>query len=187
MLTGERMNAADAIYCGAADVNIPAAKLHELVQALAECRTAEEVRAQLDSLSASPPAGKLPIARQWIDRCYSANNVEAILNQLQAEDEGDAPAALDALRQASPTSLKITLRNVSEARSFNRVEESFQQDYRVSLACIAGHDFIEGIRAQIVDKDRKPVWRPEKLADVTPHIVDRHFRSVGNLELKFEN
>jgi enoyl-CoA hydratase len=187
MLTGERMNAADAIYCGAADVNIPAAKLHELVQALAECRTAEEVRAQLDSLSASPPAGKLPIARQWIDRCYSANNVEAILNQLQAEDEGDAPAALDALRQASPTSLKITLRNVSEARSFNRVEESFQQDYRVSLACIAGHDFIEGIRAQIVDKDRKPVWRPEKLADVTPHIVDRHFRSVRNLELKFEN
>ena len=53
------------------------------------------------------------------------------------------------------------------ALSFKRVEESFQQDYRIALACIAGHDFIEGIRAQIVDKDRNPRWRPDKLEDVT--------------------
>ena len=65
------------------------------------------------------------------------------------------------------------------------MEESFQQDYRIALACIAGHDFIEGIRAQIVDKDRNPAWRPNKLEDVTPDIVDRHFKSVGELELTF--
>ena len=65
------------------------------------------------------------------------------------------------------------------------MEESFQQDYRIALACIAGHDFIEGIRAQIVDKDRDPRWRPDKLEDVTPDIVDRHFKSVGELELNF--
>ena len=61
-----------------------------------------------------------------------------------------------------------------------------QQDYRVSLACVAEHDFIEGIRAAIVDKDRNPVWRPDKLEGVTPDIVERHFRPVGALELKFD-
>jgi enoyl-CoA hydratase len=65
------------------------------------------------------------------------------------------------------------------------LEESFKQDYRIALACIAGHDFIEGIRAQIVDKDRNPRWRPETLEGVTADIVDRHFKSVGELELKF--
>jgi len=77
------------------------------------------------------------------------------------------------------------LRNIRSAASFNRLEESFRQDYRISLACIAEHDFIEGIRAAIVDKDRNPAWRPDKLADVTPAIVERHFRSVGALELTF--
>ena len=91
------------------------------------------------------------------------------------------------MRKASPTSLKITLRNLREAASFKRVEECFQQDYRIALACIAGHDFIEGIRAAIVDKDRKPAWRPDTLEAVTPEIVERHFKSVGELELKFEN
>ena len=61
-----------------------------------------------------------------------------------------------------------------------------QQDYRVSLACVAEHDFIEGIRAAIVDKDRNPVWRPDTLEAVTPDIVERHFRPLGALELKFE-
>ena len=71
--------------------------------------------------------------------------------------------------------------------SFKRVEQSFQQDYRIALACIAGHDFIEGIRATIVDKDRNPHWRPDKLEDVTDGIVDRHFKPVGDLELTFED
>ena len=106
---------------------------------------------------------------------------------MQASSEEHAQAALEAMRKASPTSLKITLRNLREAASFKRVEECFQQDYRIALACIAGHDFIEGIRAAIVDKDRKPAWRPDTLEAVTPEIVERHFKSVGELELKFEN
>jgi enoyl-CoA hydratase len=57
----------------------------------------------------------------------------------------------------------------------------------MSLACVAEHDFIEGIRAAIVDKDRNPAWRPDTLEAVTSDIVERHFRSVGALELKFDN
>ena len=78
------------------------------------------------------------------------------------------------------------MRNLRAAAAFERVEQCFQQDYRIVLACIAGHDFIEGIRATIVDKDRKPAWRPDRLENVTPEIVARHFKSVGELELIFD-
>jgi enoyl-CoA hydratase len=184
-LTGERMNAADAIYCGLADVHIAAAKLAELPDALADCRNADDVRARLQTMSSAPAAGKLAAARPWIDACFGTDDVETIMARLAASDAGPARAAHATMAKMSPTSLKVTLRNVRDAASFTRLEQSFQQDYRIALACIAGHDFIEGIRAQIVDKDRNPRWRPDRLEAVTPDIVDRHFKSVGGLELTF--
>jgi enoyl-CoA hydratase len=184
-LTGDRMGAADAIYSGLADVHIAAAKLVELPSALADCRTAQDVRARLEDMSGSPPPGRLAAAREWIDRCYGANEVQEIVDRLRECDADAVRAALDVLGKASPTSLKITLRNIRAALSFARVEQCFQQDYRIALACIAGHDFIEGIRAAIVDKDSNPAWRPDTLAGVTPDIVERHFGSVGALELNF--
>jgi enoyl-CoA hydratase len=186
-LTGNRAAAADAIYCGLADVHVPTAKLTELPAALADCRNDVDISAQLSRLSTSPAPGPLPTARPWIDRCYRAARVEDIINRLQDSDEEPARAALETMRKASPTSLKITLRNLLEAALFKRVEDCFRQDYRIALACIAGHDFIEGIRAVIVDKDRKPAWRPARLEDVTPDIVARHFRPLGDLELKFDS
>jgi len=184
-LTGDRAGAADAIHCGLADIHIAAAKLAELPAALADCHSAHDVQAQLDAMSSSPAPGRLPAARRWIDSCYGSNTVEDIVDQLQESKIDEANTALATIRKKSPTSLKVTLRNVRSAVSFDRVETSFQQDYRIALACIAGHDFIEGIRATIVDKDRNPAWLPDKLEDVTTEIVDRHFRSVGALELAF--
>jgi enoyl-CoA hydratase len=185
-LTGARIGAADAIYCGLADIHIGAARRADLSAALADCHSAQDVRARLGELSSAPAPGSLPEARSWIDRCYDGNRVEDMIERLSASTADGAHAALAAMRKASPTSLKITLRNLRAVAAFKRVEECFQQDYRIALACVAGHDFIEGIRAAIVDKDRNPAWRPEKLADVTPEIVARHFRSVGALELKFD-
>jgi enoyl-CoA hydratase len=182
-LTGNRIGAADAIYCGLADIHVPAARISELADALAECRTAADVRKTLEGLSVAPAPGKLAAAQSWVDNSYNADNVEEIVARLAAADNDAARAALATMQKASPTSLKITLRNLREAAAFNRVEQSFQQDLRISLACIAGHDFIEGIRAQIVDKDRNPAWRPDNLADVTADIVDRHFKPIGDLEL----
>ena len=184
-LTGDRMAAADAIYCGLADIHIPAAKLAELPLALADCRSADDVRKRLGALSSPPAEGKMAAARPWIDTCFGANDVETIMDRLGASAVEAARAAHATMAKMSPTSLKVTLRNVRDAASFKRAEESFEQDYRIALACIAGHDFIEGIRAQIVDKDRNPRWRPDRLEDVTGDIVDQHFRSVGDLELKF--
>jgi enoyl-CoA hydratase len=186
-LTGHRIGAADAIYCGLADIHIAAARLSELAAVIAHCRTAQDVRARLGELSSAPAQGDLAAAGAWIDPCYGGDTIEAIVGRLNAHTADAAQAALVAMRKASPTSLKVTLQNLREAASFERVEESFQQDYRIALACVAGHDFIEGIRAAIVDKDRNPAWRPDKLEDVTPEIVERHFKPVGALELKFSN
>jgi enoyl-CoA hydratase len=184
-LTGARVAAADAIYCRLADLHIPAARLSEIAAALADSRGVHDVKARLDKLSAPPAAGRLAAARRWIDRCYGADAVEDVVDRLAGCDDDEARATLQLLQKMSPTALKITLRNLRSALSFERVEQSFQQDYRISLACVAEHDFLEGIRAAVVDKDRNPAWRPDKLADVTDAIVDRHFRSVGALELTF--
>ncbi len=185
-LTGDRMAAADAIYCGLADTHLAVANLSDLPTALADCRSAHDVRARLGDMSSQPAEGRLAAARQWIDRCYGGNDVEGIFDRLRQSTNEGAAAALTTISTKSPTSLMVTLRNVRSAVSFDRVEESFQQDYRIALACIAGHDFIEGIRATIVDKDRNPAWRPDKPEDVTQEIVDRHFQTVGALELTFE-
>jgi enoyl-CoA hydratase len=184
-LTGERIGAADAIYAGLADVHIPSEKLAELPAGLAACRTAQDVRTCLGRMSGASTAGKLAAARTWIDACYGADDVEDIFSRLRASTVKNAHATLAALQKMSPTALKITLRNIRSALSFDQVERSFEQDYRLSLACIAGHDFIEGIRAAIVDKDRKPVWHPGRLEDVSETIVDRHFATIGGRELKF--
>jgi enoyl-CoA hydratase len=184
-LTGERMGAADAIHCGLADIHVAAARLPELPEALADCRTAGEVRARLDAISVTPAPGKLPAAQSWVEACFSANDVEMIVDRLGGNEVEAARVALATMQKMSPTSLKVTLRNIRAALSFKKVEQSFQQDYRIALACIAGHDFIEGIRAQIVEKDRNPRWRPDRLENVTAGIVDRHFQPVGDLELTF--
>ncbi len=185
VLTGERLGAADAIYCGLADLHVPAATLPTLPTALADCRSDAEVRARLAALAVPPAAGRLAAARSWIDACYAADRVEDIVARLAARSEDDARAARAAIATKSPTSLKVTLRNIRTALSFAALEDSFRQDYRIALACMAGHDFIEGIRAAVVDKDRNPRWQPARLEDVTAAIVDRHFKSVGALELTF--
>jgi enoyl-CoA hydratase len=184
-LTGQRVGAADALLCGLADIHLPADRLGELPAVLANCRSHAEVRAGLERLSLAPAPARLP-KHDWIDACYDGEKLEEIIERLRTCRATDAQAALDVMRTASPTSLKVTLRNIRSAAAFERLEQSFAQDYRIALACIAGHDFIEGIRAAIIDKDRRPRWRPDTIEAVTREIVDRHFRSVGELELRFE-
>jgi enoyl-CoA hydratase len=185
-LTGQRVGAADALFCKLADIHVPADRLTGLPAALAECCSGDEVRAKLAGLSAAPAPGRLPSQREWIDACYHGDELEQIIQRLRTYGGKDAQAAIELMAKASPTSLKVTLRNLRSAATFARLEQSFAQDYRIALACIAGHDFIEGIRAAIIDKDRKPRWRPDTIQAVNGEIVDRHFRTVGALELKFE-
>ncbi|HEX4410855.1 MAG TPA: enoyl-CoA hydratase/isomerase family protein [Xanthobacteraceae bacterium] len=185
-LTGSRINGADAIYSGLADIHIRAARLSEIPRALADCRTTDEVVTRLKEFATPPAPGRLAAARNWIDAGFSADRAEEIVARLPKSSDSGAAEALAIMQKASPTSLKITLRNLRDAQRMTRLEQCFQQDYRIALACIGGHDLIEGIRAAIVDKDRNPVWRPNTIEAVTPEIVDRHFEPVDTLELQFD-
>jgi enoyl-CoA hydratase len=184
-LTGRRANAADAIYCGLADVHVAAEKIAGLPDLLADCWTPDDVHAMLADVAANAGPSALEPARSWIDAAFGAADVETILARLKADGSAEAQGVLAELEKMSPTSLKITLRHLRDAAGFATLEDCYVQDLRIALACIAGHDFIEGIRAQIVDKDRNPHWQPDTLAGVTADIVDRHFQSLGNLELTF--
>jgi enoyl-CoA hydratase len=185
-LTGQRLGAADALAFKLADIHVPVDRLVKLPAVLASCRSHDEVHAGLEGLSVAPAPAQLLKEREWIDACYGAGALEEIIARLLACRAQGAQAALQIMGKASRTSLKVTLRNIRLAATFERVEQSFAQDYRIALACIAGHDFLEGIRAAIIDKDRNPRWRPDKIEAVTPEIVDRHFRSLNELELTFE-
>lgn len=78
--------------------------------------------------------------------------------------------------------MKVTLVSLRRARELS-LDETLAQEYRVSLRCLAGPDFREGIRAQVVDKDRNPQWRPPRLSEVQAHDAERYFAPLGEWEL----
>ena len=85
----------------------------------------------------------------------------------------------------SPTSLKVTLRQLIDGSGFE-VEAALALEYRLTQHMMAGHDFYEGVRATLVDKDQKPQWQPASLAEVTDAMVDSYFATLGDDELRFD-
>ena len=120
--------------------------------------------------------GPAPLAARQaeIDRCFAGRSVEEIVANLEAEGSDWAAETLATLAQKSPTSLKVTHKQLTEygERDF---EEAMALEYRLAMHCNLGVDFFEGIRAQIVDKDRNPAWRPARLEEVTAAAVDAYF------------
>jgi len=186
-LSGASIGAADAIYCGLADIHIPLAALADLPAALSTCRTRDDVDVLLRRRSVQAAAGYLPAARSWIDRCFAPDTVEEILGRLKQCDDSRARETVGVIEARSPMSLKVTLRHLRAAAAFECVEECLQQDYRLGLACIRNHDFLEGVRAAVIDKDRNPRWHPATIAAVTAEDVDRHFLPHGGPELTFHD
>jgi enoyl-CoA hydratase len=189
-LTGARINAADALYCGLVTHYVPNERLAALTDALGALgwRDGEE-RLQVDDILAdfSQPAGPPPLAelRPAIDRCFAADTVEGIIAALEREQGEWARAALASIAKASPTSLKITLHQLQVGARFD-VEAALQLEYRMTQHVMQRHDFFEGVRALLVDKDQAPKWRPASLAAVNAADVDFYFRPIGDRELRFE-
>ncbi|MFJ6841713.1 enoyl-CoA hydratase/isomerase family protein [Streptomyces griseoluteus] len=176
-LTGAQIGAADALLCGLADQYAPAAALPDLVADL-DALDAEEALAR----HARPaPQGELAVQREWIDACYAADTVEEITARLREHGSPEAKSAADTLLTRSPTALKVTLAALRRARGLGSLEEVLDQEYRVSCAALSMPDLVEGVRAQIIDKDRSPRWSPATLAEVTD--VERFFAPLGEREL----
>ncbi len=87
---------------------------------------------------------------------------------LRDHDAGPATDAADLIVTRSPTALAVTLAAVRRAAELDTLEDVLRQEYRTSCASLRSHDLVEGIRAQLIDKDRNPKWSPPSLAAVKP-------------------
>lgn len=179
-LTGEPVSAADAVHCGLADHYVPSSEIEDLVSAAAS----GDVDAAVQKYVQPSPESPLAAEQEWIDAAYSADTVETVLDRLRAGGE-KAVAASETIGTKSPTSLKVTLRALRSARELSSLEQVLHQEFRVSMACVLRGDFVEGVRATLVDKDRNPAWSPEHVADVGDEFVAGFFEPpvTGDLRL----
>lgn len=177
-LTADRVGAADAILLGLADLYIREALIELLLDAARGCRTATELDGVLRSFAEEPPAGRLEASRSWIDWAYSVDTVEAVRDRLAIREEPEAGTASADLARHSPTALKLTLAALRRARSLGDLDACLAMELVLGQHCIAGHDMREGIRAAVIDKDRKPKWSPTTLEEVTDEMVNRHFTAT---------
>jgi enoyl-CoA hydratase len=180
-LTGERLDAADAVGCGIATHRVRSARFAELIEALCG---AVPVDAVLAAFAEPMEAGALMRQRLAIDRWFNANDVDAILASLAASasepgSEGDLARTLAATIGAkAPLSLKLALALQRRGRTL-AFDECMRTEYRVVSRVARGHDFYEGIRAVIIDKDQAPQWQPPTLAAVREAEVERHFTPLA--------
>ncbi len=185
-LTGTQLKAADCLYAGIATHFVPRDRLPLLKELLSVGE--EPVETVLDTLDALPPAaeGTFPLAslQDGIDYHFAHDHVEDILASL---DSGDNWAREQAaiIRTMSPTSLKLSLAALRLGADAD-IEEALMTEYRIVCQIRHGHDFFEGIRAQLIDKDRNPQWNPVKLESVSEDDVARHLMPPESGDLTFE-
>jgi enoyl-CoA hydratase len=185
-LTGERLDAADAVVTRIATHRVDSARFGDLADALCGGVSVDAILAafSLPPSPAEPRYGPVTARRAEIDRIFAAASVEDILTQLETEAStsgGDAlwaRASAAALRAKAPLSLKIALEQMRRGCNWS-FEECMMAEFRIVSRVAYGEDFYEGIRAVIIDKDNRPRWRPATLAEVTDQCVARHFAPIG--------
>ena len=180
-LTGAPFSGADAIALGFADHFVPQADL----PAFRDLVISDGPDAAVKKYAVEPPASELLAQQHWIDECYAADTVAEILANLRGHAAAEANAAADLIATRSPIALSATLEAVRRAAKLPSLEDTLVQEFRVSMASHKSHDFVEGIRAQLVDKDRNPKWSPPSLAAVTEQDVEEYF-TPADPDLTFE-
>jgi enoyl-CoA hydratase len=193
-LTGARLNAEDALYCGFATHAVKHDRVEALVRELgcAAWHTGYEhdlAEVYLGRFAVKLGLGTLAALQPAIDRCFAGDSVETILDALAAEAAGGPQATWAEETRAnlltkSPTSLKITLRQLTIGRDYD-LETALALEYRLTQHVMAAHDFYEGVRAMLVDRDQKPHWSPATLAEVSEGMIDAYFAPIGGRELRF--
>jgi enoyl-CoA hydratase len=175
-LTGAPFSGADAIAMGFADHYVPHGDLDAFTAAIA----ADGIAGALAHHAIEPPPSNLAAQRDWIDKCFAGDTVEDIVAALRGHDAGPAQDAANLIASRSPIAVSVALEAVRRAGKLETLEDVLVQDYRVSSASARSHDLVEGIRAQIIDKDRNPKWSPPTLAAVSRADVDAYFAPVDD-------
>lgn len=178
-LTGGMANGADAIELGLADAFVASETVLRLLVDL-QTESADVVIARH---STAPPASPLAADRGWIDAAYAGDDVGEIVARLAASPVEGARVAASTILTKSPTSVSVALAAIRRIGPTTTLEKALNQEYRVGLRFLEGTDIVEGIRAQVIDKDRNPAWSPASIDDVTRADIDAYFAPLGEREL----
>lgn len=182
-VTGDRVKAADAVSLGLADAYVPSDKHGAFVDMLAQGAHPDEAMAAL-RVTLTPTLGAAE--RATIDACFAGETIGDILSALDAAAKaGDGFAAKCAatMRTKSPTSMAIALRQCQIGVGLD-FPEAMRVEYRIVSRVARGHDFYEGVRAVIIDKDNAPKWAPATSQEVTAAMIDAYFAPLGAEELR---
>lgn len=173
-LAAARLRRGDALHAGIATHAVPAASFDAITGRLT---VEDDVDGVLADYAEAAPAETLLALNGRIEPLFGTGPVESILARLQQVEGPHADWARQtaaAIATKSPTSLRVALRQIRAARELD-FADCIRLDWRIACAILQGHDFYEGVRAALVDKDQSPRWVPDTLAAVDPKAIDGHF------------
>ncbi|XP_030641755.1 3-hydroxyisobutyryl-CoA hydrolase, mitochondrial isoform X3 [Chanos chanos] len=191
-LTGFRLKGRDVQRAGVATHFVESQKLGALQKELVDLRSPSmsDVTKLLDSYQEQSTLDiEKPFVLQQhieaINRLFQADSVEQIVENLKNDGSPFAQKQAETLAKMSPTSLKLTFRQLQAGATMS-LQEVLVMEYRLSQACMVcrGHDFYEGVRAVLVDKDQSPKWKPSTLAGVSEQSVEESFASLEERDLR---
>lgn len=179
-VTGHRLDGAECVALGLASHYLSSEQLEDAkARIIADPQTIEAV---LSSLSAEPPEAKILAFQSIIDRCFAADRLEDIIALLDAEANEWGLATLQTIRTKSPQSMKVSLKLLLDGKAMPTFEDEMRQEFAVASHVVQRHDFIEGVRALIIDKDNAPQWNPASAEAVSDHLIDQIFAPVSEDE-----
>ncbi len=186
-LTGARLKAADSLHAGVADAFVASDRLDDLIAALAAAPISShaDASAVIADLAGDPGPSELASRKAELDRLFGGSSVAAILAALDADGGEWAGKQASIMRTKSPTSLRIAYRQVRDGASRD-FHDCMRMEWRMVNRVIAGHDFYEGTRATVIDKDQAPQWQPPTLAEVDDATVEGYFAPLPDGDLTFD-
>ncbi|MBM6622894.1 enoyl-CoA hydratase/isomerase family protein [Micrococcaceae bacterium RIT802] len=176
-LTSAHLDAADALHLGLADTYVDSASLAGLATALETAATPADVESAIGQAALPAPVSALADQCGAMGKDYAGESIERILGRLRTRGGTGAEAA-ETIAAKSPTAVKTTLAALRRAADLDSLEDALDQDYRVGVRMLASHDFLEGIRAQVIDKDRRPRWSPATLDQISPDMIRDYFEAL---------
>lgn len=179
-LTGHRLDGAECVALGLATHYLASATLDDAKARIAADPAA--LVATLDGLAVEPPEARILAHRDEIDRLFASDVLEEIYAALEADGGEWALAQLATLKTKSPQTMKVSLRLLHEGAMMPTFEDEMRQEYAVGAHVVQRHDFLEGVRAVIVDKDNAPRWDPATPEGVSDHVLDQIFAPLPAAE-----